>query len=314
MATLPACVSPRSSHETIRSLASAAYPSRSASVVIGGSAYASGRRGRASLASAPMRVLRSVHGVHGWRVAPRWPWSSRRRPGRVLGRRIRRGVVEHDHRARRPRATTTTIPGGSDTCPGFHGSTTSLTSTGPTAPAFLIDATAGAQGCLDVVTFTFQTRGDGTPPGYTVGYQDQTKRPVPGRRSADRHRGAGHRDTWRCRIAPAASTDPSVPDSPRQTYTGNLSLEYGDHHHLQIVRELPDGKDAAGQDTVNWVIGLDSLRPFRVDRCADARPGTAVTILIGCRASSGERASSTAALRSCRGRCRRTRASDASSS
>ena len=44
-------------------------------------------------------------------------------------------------------------------------------------PAFLIDATAGAQGCLDVVTLTFQTRGDGTPPGYIVGYRDRTKEP-----------------------------------------------------------------------------------------------------------------------------------------
>ena len=79
-------------------------------------------------------------------------------------------------------------------------------------------------------------------------------------------------------VAPAASTDLSVPDGPQQTYTGNLSLDYGDHHHLVIVRELPDGKDAAGQDTVNWVIGLDSLRPFRVDR-ADNPPR--VTILIG---------------------------------
>ena len=71
----------------------------------------------------------------------------------------------------------TTVPGGSDLCPWFRGSTTSLTSTGPTAPAFLIDATAGAQGCLDVVTLTFQSRGDGTPPGYTVGYRDEEAEP-----------------------------------------------------------------------------------------------------------------------------------------
>lgn len=174
-------------------------------------------------------------------------------------------------------APLTTVAGGSDTCPGFHGSTTSITSSGPNAPAFLIDATAGAQGCLDVVTFTFQTRGDGTPPGYTVEYQDQSKTPfqdgdpltaidVPGTVTLAVH------------IAPAASADLGVPDNPVQTYTGNLSLDYGDHHHLVIVRELPDGKDPAGQDTVNWVIGLDSLRPFRVDR-ADNPPR--VTILIG---------------------------------
>ena len=172
-------------------------------------------------------------------------------------------------------APVTTVAGGSDSCPGFHGSTTSLTSSGPTAPAFLIDATAGAQGCLDVVTFTFQTRGDGTPPGYAVGYRDAKAEPFKDGDTEIDVPGSAH---LAVSVAPAASTDVSVPDSPQQTYTGNLSLEYGDHHHLVIVRELPDGKDPAGQDTVNWVIGLDSLRPFRVDR-ADNPPR--VMILIG---------------------------------
>ena len=49
------------------------------------------------------------------------------------------------------------------------------------------------------------------------------------------------------KIAPALSIDPSVEGQPA-TYTGNLALEYGDHHHLQIVRKLPDA-----QDTVVWV-------------------------------------------------------------
>jgi hypothetical protein len=179
-------------------------------------------------------------------------------------------------------APVTTVVGGSDTCPGFHGATTALASSGPTAPAFLVDATAGAQGCLDVVTFTFHTRGDGTPPGYTVRYRDQSKEPYqdgdpPSDIQID---GAA---TLFVSMAPAASTDTTVPDDPQQTYTGNLSLAYGDHHHLVIVRELPDGKDPAGQDTVNWVIGLDGVRPFRVDRFKDAaQPGvTHVSILIG---------------------------------
>jgi hypothetical protein len=58
-----------------------------------------------------------------------------------------------------------------------------------------------------------------------------------------------------------------------RTYTGNLALDYGAHQHLQIVRELPDA-----QNTVVWVIGLDSLRPFRVDRAEDPKR---VTVLIG---------------------------------
>jgi hypothetical protein len=168
----------------------------------------------------------------------------------------------------------TTIAGGSDLCPWFHGSTTALTSSGPTAPAFLVDATAGEKGCLDVVTLTFQTRGDGTAPGYTVGYHDAGKEPFKdGDTEIDVPGGAHLLVT----VAPAASTDASVEGNP-STYAGNLSLEYGDHHHLVIVRELPDGKDAAGQETVNWVIGLDSVRPFRVDRAANP---PRVTILIG---------------------------------
>jgi len=172
-------------------------------------------------------------------------------------------------------APVTTVAGGSDSCPEFHGSTTSLSSSGPTAPAFLIDATAGTRGCLDVVTLTFQTRGDGTPPGYTVGYRDAKAEPFKDGDTEIDVPGSAH---LMVSDAPAASTDTSVPDNPQQTYTGNLSLEYGDHHHMVIVRELPDGKDPAGQDTVNWVIGLDSLRPFRVDR-ADNPPR--VMILIG---------------------------------
>ncbi len=172
-------------------------------------------------------------------------------------------------------APVTTVPGGSDLCPWFRGSTTSLTSTGPTAPAFLIDATAGAQGCLDVVTLTFRSAGDGTPPGYTVGYHDAKAEPFKDGDIEIDVPGTAH---LLVSVAPAASTDTSVPDSLQQTYTGNLSLAYGDHHHLVIVRELPDAKDAVGQDTVNWVIGLDSLRPFRVDR---AENPPRVMILIG---------------------------------
>jgi len=173
-------------------------------------------------------------------------------------------------------APVTTVPGASDTCPGFRGATTSLTSTGPTAPAFLVDATAGAVGCLDVVTLTFQTRGDGTPPGYAVAYRDQSQQPFQDGDPPSDIQVPGSA-TLAVTVAPAASSDATVEGNP-PTYTGNLSLDYGDHHHLVIVRELPDGKDAAGQDTVNWVIGLDSPRPFRVDRAGNP---PRVTILIG---------------------------------
>ena len=134
-----------------------------------------------------------------------------------------------------------------------------LKSRGPSAPAALVDATAGVRGCLDVVTLTFRSLGDGTPPRYTVGYEDPAQSPfldgdpptvisLPGAAFLV------------IRAQPASSSDPFAPDAA-PTYTGNLSLDYGDHHHLQIVRKLPDAKGS-----VVWVIGLDGVRPFRVDR------------------------------------------------
>ena len=171
-------------------------------------------------------------------------------------------------------ASVTAAPPGA--CPRVTGSTTTLQSFGPTAPASLTDAEAGADGCLDRVTFTLRSLGDGTPPGYVVGYHDPAKDPfldgdppVPVSLPGDAF--------LVVKIAPAASVDPTAAGQPA-TYTGNLVLEYGDHHHLQIVRKLPDAPS-----TVVWVIGLDSVRPFRVDRSQDGRdPGIVrVSVLIG---------------------------------
>jgi hypothetical protein len=174
-------------------------------------------------------------------------------------------------------APTTAAPGAvPGTCPGFRGETTAVHSVGPTAAATLVDAEAGAEGCVDQVRLTFQTLGDGTPPGYVVEYQDPSKDPfvdgdpptpieVPGSAFLV------------VQVSPALSVNPFVEDTP-STYAGNLSLAYGDHNHLEIVRKLPDA-----DKTVRWVIGLDSVRPFRVDRSEDASaPGAStVTVLIG---------------------------------
>jgi hypothetical protein len=165
-----------------------------------------------------------------------------------------------------PASAPTAPPNG---CPGFTGSTTMLASTGPTAPAQLNGAVAGANGCLDQVTLTFN--GDGVPPGYVVGYRDPEQEPFLDGDPPEPIEVPGNAFLV-VKVTPALSYDPLSEDKTR-TYTGNLSLEYGDHHHLQIVRELPDTADS-----VMWVIGLDSVRPFRVDRAADPRR---VTVLIG---------------------------------
>jgi hypothetical protein len=157
-------------------------------------------------------------------------------------------------------------------CAPFRGVTSELRSGEPRSPGLLTDASAGAAGCLDQVTFTFMSLGDGTPPGYDVKYKtDLDQHPfmdgdppapisLPGSAFLV------------VTMTPASSTNPLQPDNP-QTYLGDISLQYGDHHHLMIVRKLPDTAHS-----VRWVIGLDGTRPFLVDRAAEP---TRITVYIG---------------------------------
>jgi hypothetical protein len=142
-------------------------------------------------------------------------------------------------------------------------------------PGLLIDATAGENGCLDQVQFTFTSKGDsniahaGLAPGYTVAYAASNQF-MDGNQAI-----AIDGDAWlEVTIKPAASVDTTDPDHPKPTYLGNLLLRYGEHHHLMIVRELPDVDGG-----IHWVIGLDSKRPFAVD--AARYPSTTITIYIG---------------------------------
>jgi hypothetical protein len=144
----------------------------------------------------------------------------------------------------------------------FHGSTTRLESVGASSPGFLVDAHAEAAGCVDRVTFVLDTGAAPNTPGYVVEYVDPAQHPfvdgdpptpidVPGAAFL------------LVTIKPARSANPLVDGNP-PTYTGNTILGYGEHHHLVIVRRLPDG-----DNTVQWVIGLDEVRPFVVDRAPD---------------------------------------------
>ena len=161
--------------------------------------------------------------------------------------------------------------GPADTgCLPFHGASTRSQTSGPRPVGFLTDATAGAAGCLDEVTFFFESPSNpsGTPPGYTVEYRNppfsdgDPPRPV----SPDGNAFLA------VDIYPASSVDVSTPDH-RRTYFGNLLLQYGEHHHLVLVRKFDD---ALG--TVRWVIALDGKRPFLVDSAADP---TRITVYIG---------------------------------
>jgi hypothetical protein len=159
-------------------------------------------------------------------------------------------------------------------CDPFRGGVVARTSSGPVAPGQLVDAVAGAAGCLDRVEFTFRSLGDNTvagqglPPGYQVEYTDtdhfmdgQVAIVLPGNAFLT------------VTMKPASSFDTTDPTKPRPTYLGNASLRWTQFHHLEVVRRLQDGPDS-----VQWVIGLDGKRPFLVDA---ARDPTRITIWIG---------------------------------
>jgi hypothetical protein len=165
-------------------------------------------------------------------------------------------------------ATATTVAGQAG-CAPFHGVTTSLTSSGKVSAGFLTDAQAEQVDCLDRVSFFFDSPG-GLAPGYTVQYQDVQQTPLTDCAGQISLPGSAFLVVV---LKPAASTNPFGPEGDQQTYKGNLRLAYGPTHHLQIVQKLCDG-----DGTVTWVIGLDGVRPFVVDRATDP---IRVSILIG---------------------------------
>ena len=162
-----------------------------------------------------------------------------------------------------PASTATTEP-----CAGFRGGTAPAQSAGRRVAGLLTDAEAGTAGCLDEVTFSFQSLGDGTPPGYVVQYEDP---PFSDGDPPDTVPLDGNA-FLSVTMTPAASVDVTQPDHPA-TYLGGLLLQYGDHHHLVEVRKFDD---ALG--SVRWVIALDGKRPFIVD---SAMNPTRITVYIG---------------------------------
>jgi hypothetical protein len=172
-----------------------------------------------------------------------------------------------------PPSTTTAAADGVGTppasgCPTFSGGTARAESYGSRPIGLLTDATAGQAGCLDQVTFFFRSLGDGIPPGYVVEYADPPFRDGEPARQIPVDGAAFLSVT----ISPAASVDVSTEDHKR-TYFGNLLLQYGEHHHLVLVRKFVDVPGA-----VRWLIALDAERPFLVDSAVDP---TRITVYIG---------------------------------
>jgi hypothetical protein len=168
--------------------------------------------------------------------------------------------------------TTTAVgaPAPDATCAEFRGTDGPLATADERPEALLVDANEESVGCLDRVTFEFESLGDGTPPGYSVGYRNLEQEPLLD--AAGMPVSLPASTALVVTLAPARSTDPRVAEAPA-TYRGNLRLSYGETHHIEVVQKLDDTNGA-----VMWVIGLDSPRPFAVD---SATGPTRVSVYIG---------------------------------
>jgi len=119
----------------------------------------------------------------------------------------------------------------------------------------LTDAYAVAEPCWDKIVFTFAPTGADMPPGYDIGYE---KGPFT-EGDAGQYTVETLGDAFLfIKLTPASQTD----GDGKQTYKGNLRLTLTDMHQTRIVRIL---KQIDGDDTVRWLIGLDTKRPFTVD-------------------------------------------------
>jgi hypothetical protein len=129
-------------------------------------------------------------------------------------------------------------------------------------PAFLEGVEVAPEGCLDRVAFEFESPGVGAglPPGYVAEY-----RPGPF------FRGEGD-EQQELDIAGTAflvvSIEPAARSVPGEegevlTYTGPTDFVPGNMEHLEEMMLVVDG-----DGRLEWVIGLDSERPFLVDSAA----------------------------------------------
>lgn len=123
---------------------------------------------------------------------------------------------------------------------------------------FLVDARVSKiDDCVDQVTFEFRSDGRPLPPGYSVEYE---KGPFVDFTSGDEFEPAG--DAYLVlRFPKTAVFAPGLPGAPPEpTYSGRESIAPSGMNHLQEAR-IVQGSD--GQ--IQWVIGLDSKRPFNID-------------------------------------------------
>jgi hypothetical protein len=119
--------------------------------------------------------------------------------------------------------------------------------------------------CVDEVTFEFRSAGTPLPPGYSVEYDEGPFRDYT---SGDEFEPAGEAYLVLRFAKTAVFAPPVFPGAPPEpTYTGRESIDPSGMNHLQEARIVqgPPG-------VIQWVIGLDSTRPFSIDGSSLALP------------------------------------------
>lgn len=161
------------------------------------------------------------------------------------------GTSESDSNS--PRATL-----GTDTSCLDHSSTIRRHTPAGSGDVFLVDARVSRiDDCVDEVTFEFRSDGRPLPPGYSVEYGEG---PFVDFTSGDEFEPAGEAYLV-VRFAKTAVFAPTLPGAPPEpTYTGRESIAPSGMNHLREARFV-QGSDGM----IQWVIGLDSERPFNVD-------------------------------------------------
>jgi hypothetical protein len=161
--------------------------------------------------------------------------------------------------------TTAELPTTSLPCQPIPIPATPVKSPANSTASLLTKVSRVGDNCVDHVVFDFVTNGPGLP-GYTITYanppftSDGSGAPVdvPGKAFVS------------VRIEPGYGYD-YVNGKP--TYTGSKSIRVADGNHVQSIVETGDF-----EGVLNWVIGLDSKRPFSVEATATPRRQLVVTI------------------------------------
>jgi hypothetical protein len=181
----------------------------------------------------------------------------------------REGAAENVAEERPPPSTKPTASAGE--CLPRSSTVARRTRSGPDA-VFLVETEVfRLDDCADQVVFQFRSDATDLPPGYTVEY-----RPGPFRdfTSADEIDvgGEAYLVVELAKTLLVEVADPGNDPDGEPTYTGRESIDPSGLNHLSEAR-IVQGPEGVTQ----WVLGLDSERPFTID-AASAPPRMTVTI------------------------------------